>query len=93
MRPKGRPFGIIFWPVHQASGHAAELILKAFHARKGKSETQIRAYKHNLRRLLDDAMSAGLRLHRAHYDSLMLLDDIHAELWARYVKPHAAPCP
>lgn len=81
----------LFWPKYHALGHSVELVLKGFLARKRMTEDELRNLGHHIRPLLKEAMGKGLGLPRRTRWSIALMDDMHAEHWARYPKNHAAP--
>ena len=89
--PKPRQHVPPCWPKYFLLGHSVELVLKGFLGRKGVPEEKIEHFKHNIRPLLKEATTLGLRLPRKERALIARLDDIHAEHWARYPKNHSAP--
>lgn len=81
----------LFWPKYHALGHSVELVLKGFLARNLMTEDELRGLGHNIRPLLKEAMFKSLGLSRRVRLHIALMDDMHAEHWARYPKNHAAP--
>jgi hypothetical protein len=81
------------WPRYFMLCHAIELTLKSYLFAKGKtvSELSNRAFGHNLRNLLTEAVSAGLPLGKLSYDEIQLLDEAHGKYWARYPRETAGP--
>src|SRR5471030_360596 len=80
-----RPPIPIFWPSHALLTQSVEL------PRKGMSEAQLRRRGHDIAWLLQRAQQEGLAIGQHTLDRIALLDDMHAEHWARYPKAHAAP--
>jgi hypothetical protein len=82
-----------YWPRYFMLCHATELGLKAYLAYHGRTHEQLmqRGVRHNLRRLMSDAVSSGLSVKTETRDLLELLDEAHSRFWPRYPRGHGDP--
>ena len=88
--PPGNPPS---WPRYFLLCHAAELGLRAFLLSRGarESDLQASAFRHNLKKLLAEAIKRGLALSSSARDEIELLDEAHAKFWHRYPRKEAKP--
>ena len=66
--------------------HAIELALKAYLAKLGATPQQLRQLerRHNLNKLLTEAVEKGLHLTTPTQDGIRALAEAHAKFWHRY---------
>jgi hypothetical protein len=77
----------ISWPRYFLFCHSVELVLKAYLAQAANlTEDELRdpPFRHNIKHLLDQAVSYGLSLSFNTTASITLLGEAHAKHWARY---------
>ena len=76
----------ISWPRYFLFCHSVELVLKAYLARHGLTEKQLRdpPFGHDIKNLLDEAIKSGLSLSTNARLSITLLTEAHTKYWPRY---------
>jgi hypothetical protein len=76
----------VSWPRYFLLCHSIELALKAYLAKIGMTEKQLTHAKrrHNLRRLMNEAVEKGLRLTPTTQHRIKLLAKAHSKFWHRY---------
>jgi hypothetical protein len=76
----------ISWPRYFLMCHAIELALKAYLAKLGATPEQLRQLerRHNLDRLVDEAVKKGLRLTPETQQRIKALAEAHRKFWHRY---------
>jgi hypothetical protein len=80
------------WPHYLLLCSAAELGLKAFLARCGVPELQLRRdFGHKLDLLMREAIDRGLNIGKLAASEIMLLDEAHAKHWSRYPRQENKP--
>jgi hypothetical protein len=85
--PQGLPPS---WPRYFLLCHSIELALKAYLAADGTSPSQLKGFRHNLKKLLKKATKKGLRLSVSAKEQIRLLDKVHANFWHRYPPDHGS---
>jgi HEPN domain-containing protein len=80
------------WPRYFMACHAVELALKAFLAARGRSVDELaKGFGHDLKKLLDEAMSEGLTIGVLARGELEQLNEAHTRFWHRYPKFDSKP--
>jgi hypothetical protein len=76
----------ISWPRYFMLCHTIELALKAYLAKLGATPRQLRQLerRHDLDRLVTEAIEQGLHLTRPTQDRIRALAEAHAKYWHRY---------
>jgi hypothetical protein len=76
----------ISWPRYFLLCHSIELALKAYLAKLGATPRQLRQLdrRHNLDRLVTEAVEAGLHLTPETQEGIRALAEAHAKFWHRY---------
>jgi hypothetical protein len=81
------------WPRYFLLCHSIELALKAHLLLRGASPEELREYelRHNLNKLVTEAIKKGLHLTAETQDGISALTDAHSEFWHRYPKAEGLP--
>jgi hypothetical protein len=74
------------WPRCLLLSYSIELALKAFLAATGKSTSDLIERRHDLKKLLREAVKCRLVLGPRARDDIKLLSEAHEKHWARYPK-------
>jgi hypothetical protein len=82
-----------YWPRYFMLSHATELGLKAYLAYHGRTHEQLLklGVRHNLRRLMSDAVRGGLSVKTETRQLIELLHEAHSKFWPRYPRGHGNP--
>lgn len=80
------------WPRYFLLCHAVELALKAYLAMHGKTMGNLKnEFGHNIERLLDEAVRAGLPLGPLARGEIPRLNEAHVKFWPRYPREKSKP--
>jgi hypothetical protein len=76
------------WPRYFLLCHSIELALKAFLLHRGATLDELKDFdlRHNLDKLIDEAVAKGLHLKPETQDAVKVLTDAHSKFWHRYPK-------
>src|SRR5262249_54565270 len=74
------------WPRYFLFCHSIELVLKAYLAHHWLTEKELQnpPFRHNIKNLLNQAITSGLRLSTNSRASIELLTEAHTKYWPRY---------
>jgi HEPN domain-containing protein len=87
--PSGNP---PCWPRYFMLCHAIELALKAYLVSRGTTTKHLKnTFGHDLKKLLSEAINAGLPLGPLARGEIELLNEAHAKYWPRYPKEDSKP--
>lgn len=81
------------WPRYFMLCHAVELVLKAYLSSQGMRRGELKKMerRHNLVRLLTDAVNAGLEIGPLARGEIGMLSEAHSKFWHRYPKQDGKP--
>ena len=77
------------WPRYFLACHSVELVLKAFLLQRGIPENTTESYRHDLVKILDQAIEVGLLVDEQIKLDIADLNLVHNELWHRYPRTFA----
>jgi len=81
-----------YWPRYFLLCHAVQLVLKAYLVLHGFTQDELqRNFRHDLKKLLDEADKLGLAISQAARSEIKILNEAHTKYWPRYPRKVSRP--